>query len=106
MSKVSVIYDRKPCLIDTPPVAACQFLLRFVDSQNRSIPRVSLRIQSPNKEALRADEFGRVHVKIGARQELVAEGNASSYAPAEIRIPCTSQSQRVERYVSLEKLSR
>jgi hypothetical protein len=100
-SNISVIYDRKPCLIDTPPVAACQFLLRFVNLERRPINGVSLEIQKPYGETRRADKFGRALVRIAARQELVAVAVAQGYRPTDTKIPCTSENQRLERFVML-----
>jgi hypothetical protein len=35
--KVKMIYDREPCIVDEPPVAACQMLFRFADEEQREV---------------------------------------------------------------------
>ena len=98
-----VIYDREPCMIDLPPVAACRILFRFMDSQHNWVKGVSLKVESPYAETLKADNFGRVLVRIAAHEELRATAVADSYRPAELRLSCTSDNIRVEQSVTLEK---
>jgi hypothetical protein len=105
-SEVSVIYDRKPCLIDSPPVAACQFLLRFVDSRRKPAGGVSLKIATPYEGTENGDNFGRILVRIPAGQDLRAVATLSGYRPAEVQIPCTRENQKLERYVMFEKQGR
>ncbi len=106
-ANVSVICDRRPCLSDAPPVAACQFLLRFVDAGHKPVAGVSVRRQDPGDGTgtEKADEFGRLLVRIPANEALRAVGTAPGYGRSEVRIPCSSENQRVERYVVLRRSS-
>ena len=103
---LSVTYDDAPCLIDTPPVAACAFLLRFVATNHDTIGAVSFNAQKPFAKSDRSDEYGRVFVKIAAGQELFGIASASGYKPGQISIPCISKNQRLEQVVVLEKAGR
>lgn len=104
-ANVSVIYDNRPCLVDNPPVAACQFLLRFVDAGRKPVAGVSVSTQDPGGRTEKADEFGRLLIRIPANEELRAVGTAPGYGRSEVRIPCSSENQRVERYVVLRRSS-
>jgi hypothetical protein len=99
-----VTYDEAPCLIDAPPVAACSFLLRFITTNHDPIEAVSFKAERPFVESHRADEYGRVFVRIAAGQELAGIGSASGYKPVQINIPCISKNQRLEQMVLLEKI--
>ena len=96
-----VIYNREPCLVDAPPIAACVFLFRFVDSEGRAISGATVRVRSPRQEVLKGDEYGRVFTTIAAGQDLQATGLATSFASTDLEIPCTSENLRVERRVKL-----
>jgi hypothetical protein len=100
---LSVTYDDAPCLVDTPPVAACTFLLRFVAANHDPLGAVSFKAQKPFDESHRGDEYGRMFLRIAAGQELFGVSSASGYKPAEISIPCISKNQRLEQIVVLEK---
>ena len=100
---LSVIYDEAPCLVDTLPVAACAFLLRFVSPDNDPVGGVSFKVQTPFAESYRGDEYGRVFMRIAGGQQLFGVSSASGYKPTEIMIPCVSKNQRLEQTVVLEK---
>jgi len=103
---VSVIYDREPCLIDAPPVAACQFLFRFIDSQHNFLNGVSLKTETPYEEVHKADEFGRLLMRIPAGKALLGIASANGYGSAEVRIPCVTKNRTVEQYVTLARSDR
>ena len=105
ITTVSVVYDREPCLIDTPPVAACQFLFRFVDRQHNSIGGATLKVQTPREDVQHADGFGRLFIRIAAGQQLTGVAAMKGYAPLELMIPCVSENQKLDRYVVLERLN-
>ena len=101
---ISVIDNAEACKIyHGPPVPACMFLFRFVDSKNKWIEGVSLNIQTPYDQTLNSDEFGRVLVRIPARKELRGTGTARGYYPVDVSLPCTSENYRAERYVSMSE---
>jgi len=103
---VSVIYDDRPCLVDPPPVAACQFLFRFIDTQHNFVKGVSLKTQTPYEEVHKADDFGRLLMKIPAGQQLLGMAAANGYGPAEVRVPCVTNNRKVEQYITLTKSGR
>ena len=103
---VSVIYDDQPCLTDSLPVAACQFLFRFIDSHRNSIKGASLKIQTPYEEVYKADAFGRLLIRIGAGQDLLGIASANGYNSTEVRTPCVTKNRRVEQYVTLAEVDR
>jgi hypothetical protein len=112
-SHVAIIYDRAPCLMDPPPVAACQFLLRFVRSTSSSVvslpqfvKNVVLKMSNPHEEIPTADEYGRLLVRVRVGQELRGVVSAEGYATAELNIPCTGDSLRSERYITLNPVDR
>jgi hypothetical protein len=105
-TKVKMIYDREPCLIDEPPVAACQMLLRFADAAGHWLSGVVLAMRSPYDQSLTADEFGRLLIRIPAFKELVGSASIAYYDTAEVRMPCTSENYRVERHITLKKPAR
>lgn len=99
-----ITYDQEPCLIDSPPVAACKFLFRFIDLQHNFVKGVSLKTQTPYEEVLKADEFGRLMMRIPAGQELLGATSSNGYSTAVVKISCTTENERVERYVTLRKV--
>jgi hypothetical protein len=99
--RVTVLYDRSPCMIDEPPVAACQFLLRFVDAAGEPMIGVRFEMQKPEKQSLKGDRFGRVLVRIPASQEMHGVATHRAFLPAEVTLPCVAQNQILERYVRL-----
>lgn len=103
--ELRILYDREPCLIDRPPVAACRILYRFADPGGNWVKGVSLRVDSPYPEELRGDSFGRVLVRIAAGEELRAQAMADGYRAAELRLACTPEVSSVERKVTLYPVS-
>jgi hypothetical protein len=103
--KVKIIYDREPCLVDEPPVAACQMLFRFADAEQRWLKGVALKLQSPEDKIFNADEYGRIHMRVAAFKEVVGIATTPGYEPAEIRIRCTSENEHLERRMTLKKLA-
>jgi hypothetical protein len=101
--KVSVLYDEAACQGESLPVAACTFLLRFVDSKRVPIDAVVFDEQKPFAQSHHADEYGRIFVRIAARQELSGIGLANGYKPAQINIPCISKNYVLEQMVILQK---
>jgi hypothetical protein len=99
---LSVTYDKAPCLGESPGVAACAFLLRFVGAHD-PLGGVSFEEQKPFPESRVADEFGRIFIRIAAGQELIGVASVRGYKPAQIALPCESNSQRLEKIVVLEK---
>jgi hypothetical protein len=69
--KVNMMYDREPCLVDEPPLAACQMLFRFADAEQRWLKGVALKLQSPEVKTFSADEYGRVHTRQAAFKEVL-----------------------------------
>jgi hypothetical protein len=102
---LSVMYDDTPCLGEDIPVAACAFLLRFVDGQLDPVGAVSFEEQKPFLESRRGDEFGRVFVRIAAGQELVGVASAKGYKSAKVSLFCESKNQKLEQLVALERSS-
>jgi hypothetical protein len=100
---LSVTYDEAPCLVESLPVAACAFLLRFVSVEREAIGSVSFKTERPFTEFHSSDEFGRIFVKIAAGQELLGTASASSHTSTQVRIPCISKNQRLEEIVVMEK---
>ncbi len=99
---VPVTYDREPCIFDAPPSGACVFLFRFYDLQGQVVPRVLLNLRSPRRQTFKSDGYGRVFLSIPAGQQLSASASAAQGVPVELEIPCTSETQRVERRVTLD----
>jgi hypothetical protein len=103
-TNVKIIYDREPCLIDPPPVAACQMLFRFADTKQHWVKGVRLKLQSPEDKTLRADDYGRVHIAIPAFKELLGVASVPDHESAEIRIPCTSENHHLEQRITLRSI--
>lgn len=102
---LSVIYDEAPCQIDRPPVAACAFLLRFVDLNRHPMAAVPFEALKPFPETLQADDYGRVLVRVAAGQELIGAARFTGYEPLRIDIPCTTDNIDVERVLTLRKIA-
>jgi hypothetical protein len=100
-----VTYDETPCRSDTPPVAACAFVLRFIDTSHQPIGTLSFATTKPFPQTYRADDYGRVMVRIAAGQEMLGEGSASGYKPVQVSIRCTSENMSVERVLQLARIS-
>ncbi|SRR5260370_41403704 len=105
-TKVRIIYDQAPCMVDEPPVAACQMLFRFADPAGRWLSGVILRMKSPYDQSLTADEFGRLLIRIPALRELLGSASIADYDTAEIRMPRTSENYRLEQHITLKKTVR
>ncbi len=103
---VHIIYDRQPCLIDRPPVAACEFLFRVVDSKDTPLGSASLKMIKPFDQVYRGDRYGRILVRIAAYQTLDALITAKGYMNREVSIRCISDNQSLERRVTLEREER
>ena len=101
--RIRVIYDQSGCNVDAPPVAACAFLFRFVDSGRQPVRGVALRTREPFPGVYSADEYGRIFLRIAAGQELVGEGSAPSYQVKNIRTPCVSKNVWFEQIVVLPR---
>jgi hypothetical protein len=102
---LSVIYDEAPCQIDRPPVAACAFLLRFVDFNRHPMAAVPFEALKPFPETLQADDYGRVLVRVAAGQELIGAARLTGYEPLSVDIPCTTDNIDVERVLTLRKIA-
>jgi hypothetical protein len=101
--RISVLYDQGSCNVDTPPVAACALLLRFIDSNRVPINTATLSELKPFARSHSADDYGRILVRIADGQELSGEVLAKGYKPVQISIPCTTLNQRLEQMVVLER---
>jgi hypothetical protein len=89
-----IVYDREPCLIDTPPVAACSVLFRFADEQGRWIAGVS--IDSPDLAVLvsdprQSDQFGRIRVSFAAGREPQIQTKSDGYISKIFDLRCTRE---------------
>jgi hypothetical protein len=93
-------------LVDNPPVAACQVLFRFADAEGHWLNGVILKMKSPYNNTLRADEFGRILIRIPAFKELLASATIANYDPAEMRVPCTRENYRLEQHITLKNTVR
>jgi hypothetical protein len=102
-TQVKIIYDEKPCLIDEPPIAACRILFRFADAEQHWLGGVVVKMQRPFDEMIRADEYGRVLVRIAAFNELLATATISGYDSVDLRIPCTNEKQGLERRITMTR---
>ena len=103
---LTVTYDMKPCLGETPPVAACDVLLRVIGVKRDPVDGATFEEQKPFPELRRGDVFGRIFIRIAAGQELTGIASARGYRPAQIKIPCVSRNQRHEQIVVLERSDR
>jgi len=99
--KITILYDPAPCMVDTPPVAACEFLLRFVAAGGEPISGVRFELEKPYEQAWKADRFGRVMIRIAAGQQMSGVATHQGLAPAEVAAPCVTQNRLMERYVTL-----
>lgn len=104
--ELKVFYDRDPCLIDPPPVAACRILYRFADPEGNWVRKLTLKVDSPRPEKLETDSFGRVLVRIAAGEELRAVATAEGHRTAELRLTCTRENSWVEQKVTLLRADR
>ncbi len=84
------------CLPDEIP-QTCKFLLRFVDSEYKTIKGVSFKMRAPREETIEGDDFGRIFVELWFDRELVGTGIASWYNPLELRLQCTRANDRMEQ---------
>jgi hypothetical protein len=104
--ELRILYEREPCLIDRPPVAACSILYRFADPGGKWIRGISVQVDRPRPEKLRGDVFGRVLVSIAADEELRAFAAAHGFLPAELRLSCTPKNSWVEQKVTMHPVAR
>jgi hypothetical protein len=81
-TRMTIIYDRAPCLKDTSPVAACQILLRFRNPQQQWLAKVALELQGPYPQTLSSDKFGRQLIRVVAGQSVRGHATAEGYRPA------------------------
>jgi hypothetical protein len=102
-TETTIIYDRAACLTDTPPVAACQILLRFRNPQQEALAKVTLELQTPHPWTLSSDKFGRELIRVVAGQRLRGQATAEGYRPATIDIDCSRDHTRFEQIVTFEK---
>jgi hypothetical protein len=49
--KITILYDPSPCMVDRPPVAACAFLFRFVDTQGEPLSGARFEVEKPYEQA-------------------------------------------------------
>jgi hypothetical protein len=105
-TRTTIIYDRQPCLQDAPPVAACQMLFRFQDSQQHWLDKASLDVESPKPETVKADKFGRILVRIVARQTLRGRAVAEGYRPSVLSVECSREHIQFEQIVTLDRASK
>ncbi len=92
-----VTYDVEPCLVDAPPVAACEYLFRFIAPDHKPVRGVSVTMNSPDNEVYAGDAYGRVHIAVTAPNELRATAEAPGYPPVSIHLPCNRDNYRVEQ---------
>ena len=100
---IFAVYDRTPCLVDPPPVAACTVLLRFFDRAGTPISSALFKSEQPDRRVSSADQFGRVLVRFAAGRELVGHGMAEGFAPYRLEIPCISSNYSIEKLIVLDR---
>ncbi len=101
-----VAYDIAPCQSDTPPVAACSFLLRFADPNGTPVGEVNFDERQPYASVQRSDEYGRMFIRIAASQTLSGIAKAAGFRPSNVSITCSSKTIVFEKRVTLEKAER
>lgn len=92
------------CPVDVIP-QACEFLLRFEDSQKNPIAGVSFTATNSNGEAIRGDRFGRIYLTPRIRSEVGGTVQAPGFASLQVRLPCTVASGRIEQRFRMERIN-
>jgi len=98
-----VVHQRSPCLGESPPVAACSFLLRFSNHEREAIGGVALKAQAPIPEVREADEYGRIFFRIAAGKTLTGVADHDGYLPQSVSIECVRANAWLERLVVLQR---
>jgi len=96
-----VISDSQACSNAYPfvPTFGCSFLFRTVDPSGNP---VAASLESPSfKKAFQSDSAGRVMVHPEWKEQMQGTIRAPGYIPQEVRLDCTPENQRVERYITM-----
>lgn len=98
-----VVHQRSICLEESPPVAACTFLLRFANHERKPISGVALEVQAPFPEVRAADEHGRILFWIAAGKTVTGVADHDGYLPQSVSIECVGANAWLERLVILQR---
>lgn len=98
---VKIIYDRRPCLLDLPPVAACRLLLRFRDVSGRWVKGVAVDSTAAGGRVQTSDDYGRLLLTPAAGARIRSLARRTGYTPEEIDFSCAPDVMRGERLVTL-----